>query len=375
MSEPRSDGEWADFYLDQHGLYDAFVHRLEGLVDTLLDEHEIEHGWVTSFSRSSDVFEYDLNRARRTGQVFDNPLESPLRTAGVTVIVETPKPVPEIVELITQEFAVDLAGSLPLEEATARNAQLAQADGSDRLAYVCPNYLVSLDERRLDLAEWSRFTGLKVRIEVKTVLQDAWETIDLDLPFYEAASYPAEVRDLLERSALGLSSIDADLADAKDAISRLLAEYEESIGAGELLLPVNGVSLLGYVRTSELVRSLTEVGEDVGFIPERDYALGWADILDILWLLNRAGLDTIADLEQFLQEATPRTRDTLEALLHVATDRDFTPSAQPDHIIEWLWLVLHRADAETIALLRYREEIAYALNTVIGNQTLGSTAR
>jgi hypothetical protein len=166
-----------------------------------------------------------------------------------------------------------------------------------------------------------------------------------------------------------LSAIDADLVEAKAALWHRLAEYDEWIAAGDLQLPVNGVSLLAYLRTSELVRSLTEVGEDLGFVPEPDYALGWADILDLLWLLSRADVHTIAELEQFLQAATPRTRDTLAALLHVATDRGYTPSAYPDHVVEWLWLVLHRADAETIALLRYTEEIAYALNTVIGNST------
>ena len=367
MSEPRSDEEWVDFYADHKGVYEAFVARLEDLVESLLDEHEIGHGWVSSFTRAPNAFAWDVSRARRAGQVYENPLESPLRLAGVTVIAETPAPVPEIVELVTREFAIDLPCSLSIDEAAARNERLARADRSGGLAYECPHYLVSLDERRLELPEWARFAGLKVRIEVKTVLQEAWEAIDLDLPFYEAGSYPAEVRNLLERSALGLSAIDADLTEAKDAISRALAEYEESIAAGELQFPMNGVSLLAYLRTSELVRSLTEVGEDVGFVPERDYALDWADVVDILWLLDRAGVHTIAELEEFLQRATSRTRDTLAALLHVTTDRGFTPSAQPDHIVEWLWLVLHRADAETIAMLRYTEEIAHSLNTVIGN--------
>lgn len=366
MTEPRSDEGWADFYADQRLVYGAFVDNLEGLLETLLAEDEIEFGWVNSFSRSPDVFLGDLYRARRAGQVFDNPLESMLRLAGVTVMVETPTAVTDIAELVKREFAVDLAGSLSIEEAAARNERLT---GLVELAYECPHYLISLDERRLELAEWSRFAGLKVRIEVKTVLQDAWETIDLDLPFYAAASYPAEVRDILARSALGLSAVDANLAEAKDEISRLLAEYEESVAVGDLQLPVNGVSLLAYVRGSELVRSLTEVAEDVGLTPDPDYALGWADILDLLWLLSRAELHTLAELEEFLKHATPRARDTLAALVHVATDRGFTPPAQPDLIIEWLWLVLHRADAETISLLRYIEEIAYALNTMIGNPT------
>lgn len=367
MTEPRSDEEWADFYADQRDVYDAFVHSLERLIEVLLDEDDIDHGWVTSFSRSPDVFVYDLNRARRAGQAFDNPLESPLRVAGVTVMVETAVRVPEIVDLITREFVVDPAGSLPIEDAAARNQLLAKPGGSEGLTYEFPHYLISLDERRLELPEWSRFTGLKVRIEVKTVLQDAWATIDIDLPFYAAMSYPAEVRELLAQSARGMSAIDADLAEAKDTISLLLAEYEEAIAAGELELPLNGLSLMAYMRTSELVRSLTELAEDVGLTHDPAYEVEWADVGDLLWLLSRAEVHTIAELDEFLRQATPRARDTLAELVHVSTDRGLTPDAIPDHIVEWLWLVLRRADAETISLLRYSEEIAHALNTLIGN--------
>jgi hypothetical protein len=327
------------------------------LLETLLDEDGISYSRVGSFSTTPGELRFDLNQARRAGQTFDNPIESRLRVPGVEVIVETAAPVPEVVELIGREFAVDPAGSLSIEEAAAR----------DGLSYACPYFLISLDERRLELAEWSRFAGLKLRIEVKTVLQEAWETIDLDLPFYRADSYPPEVCDLLERSALGLSAIDADLAEAKAAMTRLLAEYQDSVASGELLIPLNGISLMAYVSTSALVTSLTQLGTEVGLTPEPDRELDWFDILDLLWLLRRGELSVVAELEEFLVKATPRARDTLAALQRVVTDRDSPPSAFAELILEWLWLVLHRADSETISGLRYTAEIEYALNTLIGN--------
>ena len=367
MSEPRSDQEWVDFYADQQGIYDAFVEKLEILIDDLLDEAEIDYGWAISFTRSPDLVGHALNRARRAGQAFDNPLESQLRVAGVTVKVETPVSVSEIADLVAREFVVDPAGSLSVEEAAARNDPLATPDRVDELEYESPHYLVSLDERRLELAEWSRFAGLKVRIEVKTVLQDAWESIAVDLPYRAATSYPTEVRELLTRSALGVSAIDADLTEAKETLWRLVSDYEEAVVAGDLQLPVNGASVLAYLRVSELVRSLTELGHDVGLPPEPGYEVGWYETEDVLWLLRRADVHTIAELEDFLEQATPRACETLAEFEHLSTDRGFTPAAGPDHVVEWLWLVLRRADAETISLLRYNEEITYALNTLIGN--------
>ena len=369
MNEPRSDREWADFFSEQQGLYEAFADNLERLLETLLYENSIDYSWALAFLRGPDV--EDIKQARRPGLAFDNPLET-LRLAGVTIFVETSAVVPEIVDLVNREFSVDLAGSLTVDEAAARNARLSDLS---ELAYESPYYLVSLDERRSGLAEWAPFAGLQVRIEVKTELQNAWERIDRDLPFFAATSYPREVRDLLARSALRLSTIDADLAEARHAVFRLLAEYEEAIAAGELELPVNGISLLAYMTTSDLVGSLTELGQNVGLETMPDYAPGWQEIEHgILGLLRRADVHTIGELEDFLKQATPRARETLTELVRVATDQGFTPLAQPESIVEWLWLVLHRADGETISALSYVDEVEYALNTLIGNPTTRASA-
>ena len=303
MNEPRSDDEWIDFYVDQRGIYDAFVQNLRDLVRDLLIEDDVDYSWVISFSCDPDDMAWGLNRARRNGETIDNPLESSLRVAGVSIGILSPTQAPLVGDLVRREFVVDPAGTRAVED----------ADTSHDLHY--PHYLVSLDQRRLELDEWSRFAELKVRIEVKTLLQDCWEQIDEELPFYVATSYPAEVRDLVTRSALALSAIDADLAEANRALWRLLAEYEETIATGDLQLSLNGVSLRAYIYTSELVRSLTEVAVDVGFEAYPDYEPSWQAIEPgILWLLRVDDLHTLAELEDFLKQATPRARDTLAEL-------------------------------------------------------------
>jgi hypothetical protein len=368
VNEPLSDEEWIDVYADQRGLYDAFSDRLEDLLETLLDEEEIAYAWVLSFSVHPDSLEFALNKARRDRLPVDNPVDSRLRVAGVAIGIETQVEAAAFEELVTREFVVDPAGSLSIDEAAARNDRLRQPLGLDTLAYEYPYYLVALDERRLDLPEWSRFAGLKVRIELRTLLQDAWRGIDGELPFVVGSSYPAEVRDLLARSALALSAVDGDLAKAKETIERLLGEYDDAVAAGDLQLPVNGISLLAYLRTSELVRSLTDLGRQVGLAYDPEYSPGWQVVEQRpLWLLRRADVHTIAELEDFLQQATPRARETLGEFARVSIDRGFTPWSYPEAVVEWLWIVLNRADAETISLLRYHDAIAHALNTLIGN--------
>ena len=369
MNEPRSDEEWVDFYADQHGIYRAFVGKLEDLLRDLLYEADIAPAWVLQFSEDADDFALALNRARRAGQTFDNPLESSLRAAGVTIAVESPMHAPQVGDLIRREFVVDPAGSLSIDEAVARNELLAGPEGSRSAepAYEFPYYLVSLDERRLDLDEWGRFAGLKVRLEVKTELQDAWQDVADNFPFAEAASYPAEVRDILARSAVAMAAIEDDLVEARNTLSRLDAEFEDAVAAGDLQLPLNGVTLLAYVRSSDLVRSLTELSIDIGF-GVTEYEPSWRRVESgLLWLLRSDEAHTLAELEEFLEQARPRARSTFTALLELVSDAGISLWAVPSDLVEWLWVILGRADAETIALLPYRDEIGHALNTLIGN--------
>jgi hypothetical protein len=288
----------------------------------LLDENDLAYAFVSSFSSAPRQLGRQLNRARRKGRAFENPLESPFRVAGAQVVVETAVPVREIEDLVRGEFVVDAEGSLSVDEAAARTELLTNPRDVDELQYDYPFYLVSIDDRRLELSEWARFAGLKVRIEVKTALQHAWALIDEELPFYGPGAYPAEARELLARSALAAASIDRDLAEAKHTVWRLLAEYEEAVAAGDLRLPLNGVSLLAYIRTSELVRSLVELGQDVGLEPAEGYEPSFQDIEQaLLWLLAGADLHTIAELEDFLRQATPRARTLLADLNQLANGR------------------------------------------------------
>ena len=275
----------------------------------------------------------------------------------------------EIEELIEDEFSVDAASSLSVDSAAERNQRLCTPASAETFTYEFPYYVVEIDERRAELAEWSRYAGLKVRIELTTLLQDAWEDVLEDLPFRSATSYPSEVRNLLARSASSLLAADADAASASETFFRLLAEYQEAVAAGSLDLPLNGASLLAYIQVSELVVSLAELGHAAGLRYDPDDSPDWDDIKDATWLLGRDGLQTVAALDEFLTNALPRATDTLARFADLCTKSGYTPWALRESVVEFLWLILNRADAETVSLMRYRAEIRDALDTLIGNHS------
>jgi hypothetical protein len=362
--EPSTIVDWDDSYMERRNLYEAFARRLEDLLQALCRDGGLEFGWMLTFDVHVDDLRRDLLRAWREGQPVDDPFESRLRVIGLTISLNSPTNLQELEDLIETEFVLDSAASRTVAELANRGPRGADA----AIAYELPSYLIELDERRSELPEWSAYAGLKVRIEVTTDLHDAWRDAVESLPFHAASAYPTELRDVLVRLASSVEAADTELALVGDSVERLLQEHGASVTAGKLDLPLNGITLLAYLHASELVQSLFELAAEVGFHYDEDEWPGWDEIEDgPLWLLRRDGVESVAELDAFLRNALPRTRETLERFLELAADAGFTPWATRDDLVEWLWLVFHRADSETVALMYYRDELQNALDTLIGN--------
>ena len=111
-----------------------------------------------------------------------------------------------------------------------------------------------------------------------------------------------------------------------------------------------------------------ELAAELGFRHDPDDWPSWEDAEDgPLWLLRRDDVSSIAELDEFLRSTLPRARDTLARFLELVADEGYTPWTSREDLVVWLWLVFHRADAHTVALTYFRDELQHGLNTLIGN--------
>jgi hypothetical protein len=348
--------------------YIAFVDKLEGLLEEVLDDADISYAWVSARSENRTGFGMSLARARRAGIPLGNPLESRLQPAGVVVVTYRSGATAAVADVLSRELEIHLDESDLPDDVAARNERLADLGQEGDARYAYPRFLVSLDERRQDLTEWRPYVGLRANVEVLTLFQYAWSRLDTDLPFYEFTSYPAETRDALRHSAADLAALDERLVDVKSELQRFGLEYEQAISGGDFALPLNGTSLTAYLRVSETVHGLVETAIEAGMTEDRDYEATTVTVEGgPLWVLQRLGFTTIAEVEELLQSATPRAAAILGDIARISAERGFDPWAVPDSIVEWLALVLRRADGETVLLLDYTDEIEAAVNTLIGN--------
>ena len=92
-----------------------------------------------------------------------------------------------------------------------------------------------------------------------------------------------------------------------------------------------------------------------------------------LWVAKKNGLNTLHDLDEFLWSVMDRAPTILADIGRTSAEAGFVPGAFAYSIVDWLLLVLRRADAATVALLGYRDEIEEAVNAVIGNPVARSS--
>jgi ppGpp synthetase/RelA/SpoT-type nucleotidyltranferase len=107
--------------------------------------------------------------------------------------------------MVEREFVVDRTNSV--DKRTLLDP--------DRFGYQSLHYVAALSVARTGLAEYGRFTGLRVEIQIRSTLQHAWAEIEHDLGYKSAAGVPRDIRRRFSRIA-GL----LELADEEFSVIR-----------------------------------------------------------------------------------------------------------------------------------------------------------
>ena len=367
MNDARSPEDWGDAYADLEPMYGRFGERLEELLRSLLQDEEISYIESYWWTMESEFFVDEIYVRAREGQPVDDPLDSFDDLVGVTITTHTKTESESICTLVEREFAVDAEESLSFAGAEASNTNLAAGGRPGRVFYDHPRIVVSLTDERKALPEWREFEELRAEIRVQTLLQGVWKQIDEEvLPYIWDSSYPDAVQGVILRAASLVSEADAELVRIGDATSEIEGEYERALTRDELEGRLDVSALFVYVRDSNTIARLVSAAETAGmrhypdssFVSERH-----------LWLVRHCGFNSVQELDAFIKRMEPRALDVYHRLRElVEAGDDFVPWAAPASVLEWLLLVLTTADANVVALTRYRQSIETAINTLIGNR-------
>ena len=147
-------------YVESLKLYEEFAARIRNLIQDLVELEGVEfyaiEGWaetpaellrVLSTLEEKDLAGVDLVRVR--------------------VLLRFPEDVLKIEEVVKSEFEIDTSRSVPSSD----------LEDPFRFGYPAVVYVLALSSSRSSLREWAKYKTLSVRLELRTLLQEAWATI------------------------------------------------------------------------------------------------------------------------------------------------------------------------------------------------------
>ena len=213
-------------YLRRQPFYNDLASVVARILEECIKKNQIKIHSVqarakdaTSFGRkASTPSEDDPTRPK-----YPRPLEQITDLAGIRIITHVLGTLPEIDKLLHDEFDVI--------EQPDKGQELIE---KERFGYQSIHYLVCVNPNRSRLAEYSRYKGALVEIQVRTILQHAWAEIQHDIQYKSTTAIPSEIRRRFMALAGMLEIADREFEDIQGTDQKIIDTAREMVARGEL---------------------------------------------------------------------------------------------------------------------------------------------
>lgn len=321
--KPFDPEESAQAYAKMRPAYVAFTEKLYGLINDLLETHNIDVAQIEHRTKTVDSFREKITRS---GKTYEKPLVQVNDLSGIRIIAYYLEDVERLGAMLREEFEIDEASSV----------DKAEAADPDRFGYLSVHYGISLSASRKKLTEWKHCAALKAEVQIRTALQHAWSVIDHKLRYKAVNEVPRSLRRQLFRLSALLELADSEFSNLRKRSDKLDEQYSDDVGRGEYDIELNMVSLEAYLKTSQQHKEWAKIAVEVGFesLGGKFEKTLWLRLLgDMLKTLQKFGIKTISDFNAILEEARKWGRDVLALVCKASKGRGYTPIAVSPHVL------------------------------------------
>lgn len=264
-------------YDEQKPNFDSFALSLKSLLTTFIRNAEITVHSLESRVKTRKSLEQKIikkDKYEDLNQVTD--------IIGIRIITHYSEDVDKIASIVEKEFSIDKDNSID-KRATME---------PDRFGYLSLHYIISLNDNRTVLNEYSPYKNIKAEIQIRSILQHAWAEIEHDIGYKSSVGLPNDIRRYFSRLAGLLELADDEFVKIRKGITARQKEVVDTLesGTGEITLDV--VSLLEYIDHSKAITKIAHSlnakhGISIGkYVKDKsgmdlDYILNLLDMLDI----------------------------------------------------------------------------------------------
>lgn len=193
-------------YSEVQNLYKEFAEEILAILQAIIKQ-EYPDLKIASYSGRAKEIESLRKKLRKDKYNRDSEITD---LAGVRVIAYSGKDIEPIVDIIKENFYVDVSNSVDKTHSL----------GIDRVGYRGMHYVVSFDDARMKMPENKKFKGLKCEIQVTSLIAHTWSEIIHEKGYKFDGVLPRE----LERRKNLLAGV---LEIADDEIDSYIESYDK----------------------------------------------------------------------------------------------------------------------------------------------------
>ncbi len=283
-------------YVESLTLYEEYATRIRNLVQDLVEVEGVEFYAIEGWAKPPA----ELLRLLSTLEEKDL---AGVDLVTVRVLLRFPEDVLKIEDVVKSEFDIDPVRSLPSNSNALQDPR--------RFGYPAVVYVLSLSQSRSNLREWAKYKELTFRLELRTMLQEAWATIFPKVnQTVGTASEKELTRELfllgamLEKADKGFLSLRNEIKEEALLIppsSQLGTNKPETLNAEKLFTDEELYTL--FREDSSLLGRWNALAMEAGFpefTPSADYLR--ESFAHLCGILRASGIDTLSEVKKFLAE-------------------------------------------------------------------------
>lgn len=283
-------------YQDQRHKYEKLTRKLHALVTEILEHEGIKH---TLECRTKDVSSF-RGKINRAGKNYTNPLTEITDLSGIRIILYSLSDIELVADLIKSEFLVDSSKSVD---------KMSLLD-VDRFGYLSQHFIVRASQSRKNLREWEDIADLPCEIQVRTLLQHTWASVEHFLVYKNENDAPKSLRRRLYRLSALFELADEELSHLIQLRKEETAKYQAKLLQGNTAIELNADSLVTYLESSSEFKELINKIESTTYGQWMVSVIyGYGDMGNVLNLANYVGISSIDEVQDLILEMMDSIQD------------------------------------------------------------------
>ncbi|MES2387500.1 MAG: (p)ppGpp synthetase [Bacteroidota bacterium] len=283
---PNKERILSDF-LSNKEVFDSFKDRVINLITDLL--RPTNYKILDTYGRTKA---YDSLSKKIDSDLKYTSIDTITDIVGIRIISYLDSDIDGVAEIIQNEFKVDLENS-----SDKRNLE------KDQFGYRSLHLIVSLNNARTALREYSGYVDLKCEIQIRTILQHAWAEIEHGLGYKTEYDIPDRYIRNFNRIAALLEIADIEFVRLKEA----LKDYKDKIGNEIKTKPedvtLDQISLFYFNSQNEVLIQARQIIQDIThckFVDSGDMLDGFVEKLYFFKIKTVKQLTDSLDVDKVL---------------------------------------------------------------------------